>query len=128
MTTEANYHDRHTEKDKKLQARLFAMKAETKIGEKSYNGAVCDLDKAIGLDPGVSAFFSERAWCHFESNNIDDAIKDLRKAIELDGRDALLHSLMALCYVELDMFDIALNCYDNMIKIICINSFTYLRQ
>lgn len=68
-------------------------------GKRDYQGAVQDLDKAIGLDPGFAAAYRARGYAKFNLGfNIQDAMTDYLKAVDLKPDYGEAHYALAFMY------------------------------
>jgi tetratricopeptide (TPR) repeat protein len=67
--------------------------------KRDYQGAVQDLDKALGLDPGFAAAYRARGYAKFNMGfNVDEAMADYLKAVELNPDYGEAHYALAFMY------------------------------
>ena len=68
-------------------------------GKRDYQGAVQNLDTAIGLDPSFAAAYRARGYAKFNLGfNIQDAMTDYLKAVELKPDYGEAHYALAFMY------------------------------
>jgi tetratricopeptide (TPR) repeat protein len=79
--------------------------------EGDWERALDDLDDAIRLDPGRSAWFRNRGLVYDELREYDQAIRDYDQAIRLDPRDALTYNHRGVAYKAKRDYDQAIRDY-----------------
>lgn len=61
----------------------LANRASQKLEEGDFNGAIEDLNEAIGWNPNGQAYYAQRAACRERLNELDHSLSDWNKAIDL---------------------------------------------
>jgi tetratricopeptide (TPR) repeat protein len=85
-----------------------------------YSQAIADLDRAIELDPRISAAYAQRADA-YQQGHIRDSSKqifaDLNRAIELDKTNALAYILRGIEFATLNDHEAALADFDQALRL-----------
>ena len=74
---------------------ILLERAKSFAGDKKYNPAVDDLNKAIELKPDMVEAYLERGDVFSQVRRYDDAIADYSRAIELAPQDAKAYAMLA---------------------------------
>lgn len=72
-------------------ARDFFYTGTGKIGNKNYEAAIEDLNRAITLDPAFKQAYENRGVAKFYLNDFQGAVDDYSKALEIDPTDFSTH-------------------------------------
>ena len=74
---------------------LLLLRARANAGDKKFNAALDDLNKAIEAKPDLVDAYIERGIVFTQARRFDDAIGDLTRAIELDPQNAKAYAMRA---------------------------------
>ena len=72
-----------TEKVNAENAIFYFKKADEKVKQKDFNGALLYINKAIRINSNVSEFYGSRAAIYGMMGNYESACADMRKAIAM---------------------------------------------
>jgi tetratricopeptide (TPR) repeat protein len=74
---------------------MLLLRARANEGDKKFNTALDDLNKAIEAKPDLVAAYVERGIVFTQARRFDDAIGDFNRAIELDPQNAKAYAMRA---------------------------------
>jgi tetratricopeptide (TPR) repeat protein len=74
---------------------VLLLRARANAGDKKFNTALDDLNKAIEAKPDLVDAYIERGIVFTQVRRLDDAIGDLNRAIELDPQNAKAYAMRA---------------------------------
>jgi tetratricopeptide (TPR) repeat protein/tRNA A-37 threonylcarbamoyl transferase component Bud32 len=80
-------------------AQVYGTRAEAYLKRGEAEGAIADLDRAIGLEPFVASYREGRARAYMSKRQWGKAVRDLDEAIRLDPGDADTHARRGVCYL-----------------------------
>lgn len=107
-----------------LKAELFYERAQLRILNKNYEGALMDFSQAVRLDPENISYRSRRGLYWFQLGDNEEALKDLNRAIRLaeeKGQDSLLLSALNRrtgVWVNIRKFE---NAYEDLKRVLVLN-------
>jgi tetratricopeptide (TPR) repeat protein len=74
---------------------ILLLRARANAGDKKFNAALDDLNKAIEAKPDLVDAYIERGVVFTQARRFDDAIGDLTRALELDAQNARAYAMRA---------------------------------
>ena len=74
---------------------ILLLRARANAGDKKFNAALDDLNKAIEAKPDLVDAYIERGIVFTQARRFDDAFGDLTRAIELDPQNAKAYAMRA---------------------------------
>ena len=98
-------------------ARAYADRGSARLMQHDLDGAIADLDAAIGLDPNDAGAFMTRGNAFDEKADFDRAIADYNEAIRLSPNYAAAYFNRGLAFRRKGDFDHAIADYDQAIKL-----------
>jgi tetratricopeptide (TPR) repeat protein len=96
---------------------LLLLRARAYSGEKKFNLATDDLNKAIEAAPNLVDPYIERGILFTQNRRFDDAIGDLTKAIELDQNSVRAYAMRAEAKLQAESNDDALEDINQALQI-----------
>ena len=96
---------------------LLLLRARAYSGDKKFNQAIDDLNKAIELEPNLADAYIERGIIFTQNRRFDDAIADFNKALEIDANNVRAYAMRAEAKLQAESNDEALDDVNQALQI-----------